>query len=1125
MSVKKNKLLFILSFLIFAVTVRTQELAVQQGHTGTLTSIAISPDGRTLASGNSDHTIKLWDLETKRELRSIAGHSGFVQSVAFSPDGKTLASGSTDETIKLWDVTTGRFLQVFRATTAPEDNAFTRLFPDAHIYSVKFSPDGKLLACGGSDGTVRLWDVASGKQIATFAGLDTAKDVFAVTFSPNGRMLAAADSSGKIKIWNVATRAVLMTLDHAAEVYSIAFSPEELTLASGGDDKAVKLWNVQSGQLLRTLTGHNTFVGDIAFNADGTILASAGGKDSIKGFPKNKGSETDHYDAMVKLWDVASGQELRTLKGIYPVAFAPNGKTLVSGIVPNRIKLWNVSSGEEIGTLTGHIYLVRSISFSPDGRTLVSGGFLVRLWNLAADHAPSYLERYFSVHKTAFSPDGQLLAIGGPDLSVWKSSSRQQLKTFNRDSSPASALAFSPDGKMLASGDYEKTVKLWDVASGNELKTLLGHSGMVTTVAFSPDGKILASGDEDKNIKLWDVTTGRELRTLAGHDLGINAIAFSPDGKLLVSAGSGQNTAISDAKNLKIWDVATGRQIAELAGHKDDVRSIAFNPNGRTFASGSTDFYIRLWDVATAKTVKEIFGREEILDVAFNPDGNILASVGRSGIIRLWDVKTGDELCALLSVDVEDWLVVAPNGLFDGSPAGWKQILWRFSDSLYDVTSVESFFSEFYYPGLLTDIIAGKHPSPKTRLKEKDIRQPLVTIAQTSAASTESSTQRVVSIKLVVNDVPADQNHKVDSGAQDVRLFRNGSLVKVWRGDVLKGQKSVTLEATVPIVAGANQFTAYAFNHDNVKSEDAALTVTGAESLKHPGTLYVLAVGVGQYANSQYNLNYTVADAQDFSDEVKRQQEQIGRYQRIEVISLLNQEATKANILAALKKLADTSQPEDAVIVYFSGHGTAQKDRFYLIPHDLGYTGSREPLSAADLQTILSHSISDVELEEAFRAVDAGQLLLVIDACNSGQALESEEKRRGPMNSRGLAQLAYEKGMYVLTASQSVELAFESEALKHSYLTFALVEEGLKTNAADKEPTDGQVFLREWFDFATERVPRLRQEKVEQSAKRQGKALELVEVTEQGKVQTPRVFYRREPDTQPLVVAKTGAAK
>jgi uncharacterized caspase-like protein len=186
--------------------------------------------------------------------------------------------------------------------------------------------------------------------------------------------------------------------------------------------------------------------------------------------------------------------------------------------------------------------------------------------------------------------------------------------------------------------------------------------------------------------------------------------------------------------------------------------------------------------------------------------------------------------------------------------------------------------------------------------------------------------------------------------------------------------------------------------------------------------------------------------------------------------------------------------------------------------------GKRTKLNRAGLQIILARSISDKDLERAVENIDAGQMLLVIDACNSGQALEAEEKRRGPMNSKGLAQLAYEKGMYILTAAQSYQAANEAERYGHGFLTYALVEEGLKTGAADREPKDGQVLLREWLDFATERVPQMQQNELDEQ-KKQGRQLDRIKFVESDSgtdrsIQRPRVFYRRETDPYPLVVAR-----
>ncbi|HJZ81758.1 MAG TPA: caspase family protein, partial [Pyrinomonadaceae bacterium] len=424
-----------------------------------------------------------------------------------------------------------------------------------------------------------------------------------------------------------------------------------------------------------------------------------------------------------------------------------------------------------------------------------------------------------------------------------------------------------------------------------------------------------------------------------------------------------------------------------------------------------------------------------------------------------------------------------------------------------------------------------KSPKAKQDIVSKDRRQPAISIQATNSAA--AGTQRTIRLRLDITEAPPDPDYRKGSGARDLRLFRNGLLVQVWPDDVLQGASKRSIETSVPIVAGENEFTAYAFNRDNVKSADSVLSIKGAETLRREGTAYLFVIGVSKYANSQYNLNYSVADATEIAAQLRTQQEALRRYHPIEVISLLNEEATKENILLGLKLLAGAlkdplpqsaatdllkikpAQPEDAVIFYFSGHGRADGDRFYLIPHDLGYQGPRSSLDEVGLRTILSHSVSDLELEAALKPLDVDQLLLVIDACNSGQALKSSDERRGPMNAKGLAQLAYEKGMYILTASQSDEGAFESAGLQHSYLAYALVEEGIKSGAADTDH-DGQILLNEWFSYATDRVPKIRTSK-----QKDGKQLEEVDSDEK-RVQRPRVFNMREGGAEKFVIARLG---
>ncbi|MBI5295032.1 MAG: hypothetical protein HY869_06120 [Chloroflexi bacterium] len=719
-------------------------------HDDSVLSAAFSPDGTFVATGSSDHFIRVWEMSTGKETLQMH-HDDVVQAVAFSPDGKQIASASADHTIRVWDIPSGK--EIVRMAQSG-----SKLF-------IAYSPNGKHIVSSGSDRIVHVWDASTGKEIAHFLHADS---VTSVAFSPDNIHVATGSMDHTARVWDIVTGMEVAHVVHEKSVTAVAFSPDGKIVVSGSMDTTAKTWDATTGEGVAITLNEGERgavsvircvapVTSVAFSPDGKYIAIGSEESNIDWMSSEIAPTLNVWKVSLDNWD-GYRISLSLRNDVTAVAFSPDGQYLLSSSEDNTARVWELVTGREISRMT-HDDTVTSIAFGPDGRQVISSSLdhTARAWDVLPWQNIAQENHETPVLSIAFSPDSNYIASSDESgtILIRETGTDREVTRINLDAPPSESedglpfvytpktnpvfsIAFSPDGKYIVSGSFDNTVRIWDIKTGAEIERMSSGYGIennysdgiprysrgIYSVAYSTDSKFVVSGGQDGTIRVWEVKSGGEITRMKieepvytvnySYSNRVLAVNFSPDGKYIVS-GSSDNT-------VRIWEISTGREIFRGLHYQKThsigrVNSVAFSPNGKYIISGGEDNVVHVWDAAVSG--KEVFYIEHdyfiysimtkrytahgwgpstegnVFSVAFTPDGNYILSVSDDNTVGIWDVTTGQEISRIVHYinvfrDHLSSVAISPNGKYVASGDSHGQVnlwLWRPADLIADACS------------------------------------------------------------------------------------------------------------------------------------------------------------------------------------------------------------------------------------------------------------------------------------------------------------------------------------------------------------------------------------------------------------------------------------------------------
>ncbi len=557
---------------------------------------------------------------------SLAGHEHLLNHAAFSPDGLRIVTASADNTARVWDAATGKEIAVLRGHAKA-------------VKSAAFSRDGSRIVTASVDQTARIWDAATAKETAVLRGHTFS--VESAAFSPNGSRVVTASSDNTGRIWDATTGEQLAILGEKREfggyccgtIASAAYSGDGALIVTAAHNGTARVWDAETAREVAVIRVPKALFTSATFSPDGTrIVTSSGGLS----------------DGTARVFETATGKEIAVLRGhasaLNAAAFSPDGARIVTASTDKTARIWDATTGRQIKIFQGHGSYLRSAIFSPDGsRILVaSEDRTARVWDAIAPRQIAIMRGHEEIlYSASFSPDGSRIATASRDKTarIWDAATGRETTVLRGHEGLVTSATFSADGRNVATAAADKTARVWDATTGQQIAVLRGHEMDVKTAVFSPDGSRILTAAIDGTARIWDAASGAAIAVLKGHKDMLMSGAFSPDGSRIVTS--------SVDRTARVWDAATGRELAVLGEHTYHLKFAAFSPDGSRIVTASDDETARIWDAASGRQLAVLGHRQPVFSAVFSPDGRRIVTASKENAAHIWDVATARTIAML----------------------------------------------------------------------------------------------------------------------------------------------------------------------------------------------------------------------------------------------------------------------------------------------------------------------------------------------------------------------------------------------------------------------------------------------------------------------------------------------